>query len=416
MRGFIGLCLLITGLSIGAYSHYPGPAHREASLAELTEIVTGAIPSGQFGGLSREAHAGDLTNSNSAHQAHGAKNKGYFQRRGWFANSKILATEKVAGVPKPSRAAPQLLEKPRRLTAADRPKPRAIALDRRAKPKPVQPVVSTRWRTAVVKVDTTRATDGKRITSLTPKTNAERWKLVKALQSELKRVGCYMGKIDGVWGKGSKWAMYDFMRAVNAALPTQEPDYIQLQLVSSHSSAICGRERRGTVIAQRTKQKLDSGWKAKVARASASPTYRVVTGALPDDVRVTQARRRVPLPGRMAIGALQRDARPQLEAPPTRISRHAVLPRPTKEEQDRQKHLKISALPTEQSAPSQDGRATYDIGEVQIDPVVAKKRSAAKLRRERALRKAAVKKRKRYRRRYRRRSLQSMFMHPLGRR
>lgn len=403
MRGFIGLCLLITGLSIGAYSYYPGPVHRQASLSELTEIVTGAIPNGQFGGIS-QAIAGELAKPHAVNKKREATGKSQFQRRGWFANAKILETKKFSGAQKQKPAQPILVQEPRRLKATDRPKQR---------------VISTTWRTAVVKVDAASAVAGKRITSLKPKTKAERWELAKALQRELKRVGCYWGKIDGVWGKGSKWAMTDFMQAVNAALPTQDPDYILLQLVSSHSEKICGRQQRGVQIAQRAKQKPSGGWQTQVAatKKSASPTYRVAAKALPDDAQAVEFRRRPPLPGRMAVGALRRDARPQLEAPPMRISREAALPQPADSARNKQKRVKISALPTRQPTPNSEGQTAYD-GEVLIDPVVAKKRNAAKLRRDRALRKAAVKKkRKRWRRRYhRRRSLQSIFMHPLGRR
>jgi len=38
------------------------------------------------------------------------------------------------------------------------------------------------------------------------------YELVVALQKELKRVGCYTGRIDGAWGRGSRWALKQFVR------------------------------------------------------------------------------------------------------------------------------------------------------------------------------------------------------------
>jgi len=66
--------------------------------------------------------------------------------------------------------------------------------------------------------------------------------LVRALQRELNRVGCYSGDIDGDWGPGSKRAMSAFIDRVNASLPVEEPDYILLSLVKGHKGLGC-RER-----------------------------------------------------------------------------------------------------------------------------------------------------------------------------
>jgi peptidoglycan hydrolase-like protein with peptidoglycan-binding domain len=48
------------------------------------------------------------------------------------------------------------------------------------------------------------------------------------LQSELKRVGCYGGVINGVWTGSTRQAMKAFMDRVNATLPTDLPDTILL--------------------------------------------------------------------------------------------------------------------------------------------------------------------------------------------
>ncbi len=445
MRGFVGLCLLITGLSIGAYSHYPGPAHREASLVELTEIVTGAIHSrSEQPALDRAAGAGTLDQATLQGAIAKPRTK-KSNRIARFANSKLLTADLAA---KTSAAEqPKLVAPATRVKATQAAKQRVIAIKEPPKlvrARTASPVLATGWRTAVVRVETAPVKAGKRTTTLTPKTYAERWKLAKALQSELKRVGCYWGKIDGVWGKGSKWAIADFMRSVNATLPTKDPDYILLQLVASHSNKICGRKNDTTQIAARSKPQpvAISRWQARVARAE-TPSRRsnrvdagrVVTGALQQTAaarpstsrQAVAAKRPPPLPGRMAIGAANRPL--ELKAPPTRITRQlATQPHPNRTGEHRDNNVRITALPTPQPDLGTEGQsAAVDAGDAsneaarsqQVNPYVAKKRSAAKVKRARAMRKAALRKKKRRRARnryYRRRSVQSFFMHPLGRR
>lgn len=447
MRGFVGLCLLLTGLSIGAYSHYPGPAHREASLVELTEIVTGAVHTSQsVATVDRPAHAAQSRTQKSGDAVHGAlratvtsmKPGLHFERCGWFANAKILAA-----------AQPELIAPPARVVSRQHRKLRVLAI--KEPPKrvgsthaPSRPTTSG-WRTAVVQVAAVPLTkSGTHRKSLAPTTAAERWKLIKAIQAELKRVGCYWGRVDGVWGKGSKWGMAEFMRSVNAALPTKNPDYIQLQLVSSHTSKVCGRDNVREQIATRSAPKphQQQTWHAQVAAIKPDPSVnrrgRLTTGSLrtngrhaADESRSTHARsfgnadqrRPKPLPGRMAVGA--RDVAPELVEQPRRITRQGNVPyQPAGTNANRQR-VKLSALgnpATEFNVEGRpmngdDPRAATD-GNYHVDPFVARQRAAAKARRAAQLRKAkAKKKRRRYtRNRYRRRSLQSLFMHPLGRR
>jgi len=46
----------------------------------------------------------------------------------------------------------------------------------------------------------------------------------RELQKELKRVGCYAGKLHGVWTTSTRHAMNAFVERVNARLPTNQPD------------------------------------------------------------------------------------------------------------------------------------------------------------------------------------------------
>ncbi len=68
---------------------------------------------------------------------------------------------------------------------------------------------------------------------LTPRDPRARSKLVLEIQQELRRVGCYRGRMDGSWEYGTKNAMKEFTDHVNATLPLDQPDYIQLTLIQS---------------------------------------------------------------------------------------------------------------------------------------------------------------------------------------
>jgi len=58
--------------------------------------------------------------------------------------------------------------------------------------------------------------------------------LIRNIQRELKRVGCYEGETHGVWTKLTREAMERFTELANAKLPTQEPDIVLLSLVRGY--------------------------------------------------------------------------------------------------------------------------------------------------------------------------------------
>jgi hypothetical protein len=68
---------------------------------------------------------------------------------------------------------------------------------------------------------------------------SSRTELAQALQTELKRTGCYDGTITGTWNAASRQAMTTFASNVNARLPVQEPDQILLALVQGHRKQVC---------------------------------------------------------------------------------------------------------------------------------------------------------------------------------
>jgi hypothetical protein len=151
--------------------------------------------------------------------------------------------------------------------------------------------------------------------TLEPTSPESRYRLVVDLQQELKRVGCYWGRADGSWGSGTRHALQSFMARVNAALPSDEPDYLLLSLLKSQSGEVCGacpadqvQASGGRCIPQTTVAYGQPNTEATTAGAPSSalpwqtttpaPSTKPVFTALPNSVVSTE-----PLPGRMAIGA-----------------------------------------------------------------------------------------------------------------
>ena len=81
---------------------------------------------------------------------------------------------------------------------------------------------------------------------------------IRALQRELKRLGCYSGQIDGEWGPTSRYAAATFVKAVNAKLPIEKPDEALLALASYHQGAACQQTSNLTTAS------TTQGWLATV--------------------------------------------------------------------------------------------------------------------------------------------------------
>ena len=104
---------------------------------------------------------------------------------------------------------------------------------------PATTEVPSTWQTAV-SVEAPNTTPTAAPTTLAPTDPDDRYKLVLEIQRQLKRVGCYWGRIDGSWGMGTMNAMREFTNRVNATLPLDAPDYVQLALIQSHADNACG--------------------------------------------------------------------------------------------------------------------------------------------------------------------------------
>jgi hypothetical protein len=64
--------------------------------------------------------------------------------------------------------------------------------------------------------------------------------LVRELQRELHRVGCYSAQVTGLWTPSTRRAMQEFMGRANASLPVDKPDEVLLALVRSFPGKACG--------------------------------------------------------------------------------------------------------------------------------------------------------------------------------
>lgn len=64
--------------------------------------------------------------------------------------------------------------------------------------------------------------------------------LVSDLQTELTRVGCYDGPINGIWTPQTRKAMVTLIQRSNASLPTNKADHVLLALVKNHAGSACG--------------------------------------------------------------------------------------------------------------------------------------------------------------------------------
>jgi len=63
--------------------------------------------------------------------------------------------------------------------------------------------------------------------------------LARAMQTELKRIGCYPGDIDGVWGGKTKDALKQFSSLTKTSLPSDEPTPQALMVISGQKGTVC---------------------------------------------------------------------------------------------------------------------------------------------------------------------------------
>jgi hypothetical protein len=180
-----------------------------------------------------------------------------------------------------------------------------LVSDHLADPEPAQPApASGRWA-GVSRMDEPATPKravapalGKNFTSLKPGDSDARAQLVRDIQYELKRVGCYSGEVHGSWNPGTKHAMKLFTDRVNATLPLEEPDYILLTLVQNEKPGTCGRGCPEGQLASGDGRCLP---RAIVAQQRGGPKGIPAQG---QDLAIGGSHHSAsaPVPGRMAVG------------------------------------------------------------------------------------------------------------------
>jgi hypothetical protein len=63
--------------------------------------------------------------------------------------------------------------------------------------------------------------------------------LARAIQRELKRIGCYRGDVNGAWTASARQAIKALTDRINASLPTDQPDPVLLAMVQSQAPGAC---------------------------------------------------------------------------------------------------------------------------------------------------------------------------------
>ncbi|HWB47435.1 MAG TPA: hypothetical protein VG900_18540 [Hyphomicrobiaceae bacterium] len=150
-----------------------------------------------------------------------------------FEIQQVTAPGKVEASPKTPRA-PTRAAAPERATTAEPAAPRpadvvvASAQPRPARPAPVVPAPGEEPTFAPM-----------REAAPLPENT---FSIARALQQELRRVGCYDGKMTGTWTPATQRAMKAYMQRVNASLPTDTPDVVLLSLVRGNPATdVCSR-------------------------------------------------------------------------------------------------------------------------------------------------------------------------------
>lgn len=324
--------------------------------------------------------------------------------------------------------------------------------------EPAAIVVAAKLPQAVPAVDVTSPPPEIRepLKSVAPIDDTSRAVLVRNIKRELRRVGCYDGRIDAEWDSGVKTAVGTFMDRVNASLPYHRPDYVMLSLVRNHHATACGqtcpqgqslstegrcmpnaiiarsmRKATPTVEAQAKKPAVTTPFTTTVTVAEVQPTAATVP-ATPKQPHVAHVKRE-PLPGRMAMGApgsAGDDASPKrwweslIGSPAPEPAKEQTLdrpvglthvpePRPAHRPQPpptvevRQANLAIEAGTPAATTGSAHPGPTFNTGQTIERP--------RRARSSRSYSRRAARPRAQYARRWRGRNVQMMFQHPLGR-
>lgn len=283
---------------------------------------------------------------------------------------------------------------------------------------------------------------------------ADRDGVVRAIKRELRRVGCFYGRIDDDWDASARSAADTFMDRVNATLPNA-PDHVLLALVRNHKSGACdgtcprgqSMSREGRCMPDAIVAKMTRGTGAVAARKTDATEPFTTTLA---EVQTTAAKapppaaaengkqsgKRPPLPGRMAMGApgsgseassgswwdgFMSPSRPaavteQTLDRPVGLTHVPTAPRHSGAAPEGPRESRTASLSENAAAASGPALQPAAIGSLSTERAAAPSRraKAARAYRPRTAQRARAD-RVRYARRWSGRNVQTMFQHPLGR-
>jgi hypothetical protein len=175
--------------------------------------------------------------------------------------------------------------------------------------------------------------------------------LVQQIQTELHRLGCYNGAIDGQWSPATQRAMQTLGERVSVLRPVDTPDFIMLALARDQSGTVCSPSQR-TTTAGLSDRPAPSATPEVTSKGAVRPTNGTTRVALPEPERPSGS------PSPKAWRAVP-------DAPPKRVTARAPDPsvdaarlKAAREELDRRPAAAVAANPpapepsTEDPAPS----------------------------------------------------------------
>jgi len=161
-------------------------------------------------------------------------------------------------------------------------------------------------------------------------------RLVQQIQTELLRLGCFAGTVDGRWTPETQQAMHVLGERVRVLRPVDTPDYIMLAFARSQASHVCTASDRATAA----------------ARVSARIVPSAARGTAPVQPRGDRAETSVPDAARARVS---RRAESRAAPPETRTAERAV---PDAEDDD-------AVLPRDRGAL---GESRMGLGVADVDP------------------------------------------------
>jgi hypothetical protein len=161
--------------------------------------------------------------------------------------------------------------------------------------------------------------------------------LIREIQRELRRVGCYRGQVNGVWTPSVRQAMKALNERLNASLPIDQPDPVLLAMAQSQEAEACaqscpagqarGRDSRCLPSAPMPSNVAGAGRRpAHAPPASPAMEDKAMAGkkVVQPDPAAPAAPASAPPEGRMSLAGPPPGGPPVARTPPRRTSKASV--------------------------------------------------------------------------------------------